>query len=91
MDVLRVTGVAQRRKQWRMRSWWRHEQVSIAAVVAVALHPPARRGGGVVGVRLARTQPDRAARVPSLECLPDQWSEVFDSPTVCFLVEEWKK
>ena len=30
-----------------MRSWWRHEQVSIAAAVATALHHSAQRGGGV--------------------------------------------
>ena len=31
----------------RMRSWWRHEQVSIAAAVATALHHSAQCGGGV--------------------------------------------
>ena len=31
-----------------MRSWWRHEQVSIAAAVATALHHSVQRGGGVV-------------------------------------------
>ena len=31
-----------------MRSWWRHEQVSIAAAVATALHHSAQRGEGVV-------------------------------------------
>ena len=36
-----------RRRQRRMRSWWRHEQVSIAAAVATALHHSAQRGGGV--------------------------------------------
>ena len=36
-----------RRRQRRMRSWWRHEQVSIAAAVATALHHSAHRGGGV--------------------------------------------
>ena len=33
----------------------------------------------------------RASVVRSLECLPDQWSQVLDSPTVRFLVEEWKE
>ena len=48
MDVPRVTGAAQRRKQRRIRSWWRHEQVNVAAAVAIALHHSAQRGGGVV-------------------------------------------
>ena len=30
-----------------MRLWWRHEQASIAAAVATALHQSAQRGGGV--------------------------------------------
>ena len=48
MDVPRVTGAAQRRKQRRIRSWWRHEQVSVAAAFATALHHSSQRGGGVV-------------------------------------------
>ena len=31
-----------------MRSWWGHEQASIAATVATALHHSAQRGGDVV-------------------------------------------
>ena len=31
-----------------MHSWWPHEQASIAAAVATALHHSAQRGGGVV-------------------------------------------
>ena len=48
MNVPRVTGAAQRRKQRWIRSWWRHEQVSVAAAVATALHHSSQRGGGVV-------------------------------------------
>ena len=33
-----VTGAAQRRKQRRLRSLWRHEQQSIAAALATSLH-----------------------------------------------------
>ena len=33
-----VTGAALRRKQRRLRSWWRHEQQSIAAALATSLH-----------------------------------------------------
>ena len=33
-----VTGAAQRRKPRRLRSWWRHEQQSIAAVLAAVTH-----------------------------------------------------
>ena len=32
------TGAAQRRKQRQLRSWWRHEQQSIAAALATSLH-----------------------------------------------------
>ena len=31
-------SAAQRRKQRRLRSWWRHEQQSIAAVLATVSH-----------------------------------------------------
>ena len=33
-----VEGAAWRRRQRRMRSWWRHEQQSIAAVLATVSH-----------------------------------------------------
>ena len=36
MDVPHVTGAAQRRKQRRIRSWWRHEQV--ASPLQLPLH-----------------------------------------------------
>ena len=57
MDVPRVTGAARWRQQWRTRSWWRHEQVSIAAAVATALTTRRnvvggsqwQQGGGGVG------------------------------------------
>ena len=32
-----------RRRQRRLRSWWRHEQQSIAAALATALHHSAQR------------------------------------------------
>ena len=48
MNVPRVTGAAQRRKQRRICSRWRHEQVSVAAAVGTALHHSSQRGGGVV-------------------------------------------
>ena len=38
------TGAAQRRKQRRLRSWWRHEQQSIAAALAIYTHHSALRG-----------------------------------------------
>ena len=33
-----LVSAAQRRKQRRLRSWWRHEQQSIAAVLATVTH-----------------------------------------------------
>ena len=37
-----VTGAAQRRKQRRLRSWWRHDQQSIAPALATSLHHSSR-------------------------------------------------
>ena len=39
-----VMSAAQRRKQRRLRSWWRHEQQSIAAALATFTHHSALRG-----------------------------------------------
>ena len=39
-----VMSAAQRRKQRRLRSWWRHEQQSIAAALATFAHHSAPRG-----------------------------------------------
>ena len=39
-----VLSAAQRRKQRRLRSWWRHEQQSIAAALATYSHHSALRG-----------------------------------------------
>ena len=38
MDVDRATGAAWRRRQHRLRSWWRHEQQTVAAVLATLQH-----------------------------------------------------
>ena len=38
-----LVSVGQRWKQRRLRSWWRCEQVSIAAALATALHHSARK------------------------------------------------
>ena len=39
-----VSGAAQRRKPRRLRSWWRHEQQSIAAALATCTTPHEDRG-----------------------------------------------
>ena len=44
-----LVSAVQRRKQRLLRSWWRHEQVSIVAALATALHHSARK---VITVRL---------------------------------------
>ena len=44
MDVDRATGAAWRRRQRRLRSWWRHEQQTVAAVLATFQHHSAPRG-----------------------------------------------
>ena len=74
-SVQHSSGAAKRRKQRRVRSWWRHEQVSIAAAIATALHHSVQRGGGVVrrptgtedsgnreGGSLSRRCPSRSVR-----------------------------
>ena len=38
-------GAAMRRRQRRLRSWWRHEQQSIAAVLATGVPPIEPQGG----------------------------------------------
>ena len=38
-----TSGAAQRRKQRRLRSWWRHKQLSIAAAMATFQHHSAQR------------------------------------------------
>ena len=38
MDVERASGAAWRRRQRRLRSWWRHEQQTVAAVLATVTH-----------------------------------------------------
>ena len=38
MDVDRATGAAKRRRERRLRSWWRHEAQSVQAAVVSALH-----------------------------------------------------
>ena len=47
MAMLNATLVPRWRPAAAVHSWWRHEQVSIAAAVATALHHSAQRGGGV--------------------------------------------
>ena len=48
------TGAVQRRKQRRLRSWWRHEQQSIAAALATSLHHSSR------GQRKARAREEES-------------------------------
>ena len=38
MDVERASGAEWRRRQRRLRSWWRHEQQTVAAVLATVTH-----------------------------------------------------
>ena len=42
MDVTRELTVTQRRKMRRLRSWWRHERMSIACALAEAPHHSSR-------------------------------------------------
>ena len=38
MDAERASGAAKRRRERRLRSWWRHERMTVAAELTVALH-----------------------------------------------------
>ena len=38
MDAERASGAAKRRRERRLRSWWRHERMTVTAELAVALH-----------------------------------------------------
>ena len=49
-------GAAKRRRERRLRSWWRHERMTVAAELAVALHHSRDVGpGSHVGLRAQRT------------------------------------
>ena len=51
-----VTGAAMRRLQRRLRSWWRHEQQSIATALAAAQHHSAQKSAGPVSHNVLRNQ-----------------------------------
>ena len=52
-----VTGsAAKRRRERRLRSAWRHEQLSVAMAVAAALHHSAQRGAGPASYSAPRGQ-----------------------------------
>ena len=73
-----VTGAAQRRKQRRLRSWWRHEQQSIAASLATFQYHSslglrkARVGRGGERVELHGRGPDDSSSQPVLFSLYDE-------------------
>ena len=43
------TGSARRRSERRLRSWWRHERMLVAAVLATANHHPFNKVGTAYG------------------------------------------
>ena len=45
MDADRATGSARRRRERRLRSWWRHERMSIVAALVEATYHSAPRSG----------------------------------------------
>ena len=64
----RVTGAAKRRRERRLRSAWRHEQLSVAMAVAAALHHSAQRGAGPASSSAPRgqkTATEGEVRVPN--------------------------
>ena len=66
MDADRATGSARRRRERRLRSWWRHERMSIAAALVEATHHSARGVGGQVRTLLhGDRRPPVSGRIPS--------------------------
>ena len=51
MDVERASGAAWRRRQRRLRSWWRHEQRSVAALATVTHHSHSKVGTANAALR----------------------------------------
>ena len=49
-------GEARRRRERRQRSWWRHEQLSVAAALGAARHQSAGRGVKEVVTRQERSE-----------------------------------
>ena len=94
MDAERASGAAKQRRERRLRSWLRHERMTVAAELSAALHH-SRDGGQVsrVGLRAQKT----AARSPCAACprstglppLPDLCSgEVHDATLEKFLLRQ---
>ena len=65
-DVAR-TGAAKRRRERRLRSWLRHERMTVAAELSAALHH-SRDGGQVsrVGLRAQKMDSSRGGRRPGV-------------------------
>ena len=57
MDAERASGAAKRRRERRLRSWWRHERMTVAAELAVVLHHSRSVGPAVPHVALRGQTP----------------------------------
>ena len=61
-DVDRSTGAAKRRRERRLRSWWRHEWMSVAAALVEATHHSFPKGGWSVTHNAPRGPKTASAR-----------------------------
>ena len=77
------TGSARRRRERRLRSWLRHEQQSIAAVLATVTHHSFRKVGTASGV-LRNQKTATRSRSLILQCL-----EVFQIFVLFFARSSW--
>ena len=71
-------GSARRRRERRLRSWWRHERTTIAAQLAVALHHSRGVGPAV---------PHEALRGQTLASSVGRWPGVLKEPVPPVVVE----
>ena len=70
------SGAAQRRRGRRLRSWWRHEQQSIAMALAAATHHTAQRNGAP----RSQTTATRAREVEEHETNDALWRQTAPPP-----------
>ena len=72
-DVDRSSGAAKRRRQRRLRSWWRHERMSVAAALVEATHHSFPKGGWSEAYKAPRGPKTVSAQVePELFELSDE-------------------
>ena len=70
------TGAALRRRQRRLRSWWRHEQLSIAAALATVMHHSSGKVHTANGAPRSQTTATSAREVEARDARSPTGTEV---------------